>query len=472
MDANSAQGKSNARGRALVDYIAGARKRRFPPEVVNEAKRALLDILGVSIGANDEAPVAAVRAAAESWNATGNALIFLGRRTTPALAALVNGTMAHAMDYDDSHPNGAGHPSAVCWPTALALAGTPGLNEQTILAAFITGSEVMGKLGGGGMPGVGRTLQRRGFHPTSIFGRVGAAAVASVILDLTESQISSALGVAATTAGGLVGSFGTHGKPFHAGKAGMDGILAAQLAANGFVAASHLYEIDDGLLKAIIQDGQVEVPPLDFESRWEILGNGFKPYASCRATHASIQLARELAPAVKGRKIARVHARVHPHALVTEIDAKTPLEGKFSTRFCIALGLRDYRLVASDFSDAAMADPAVTELLPLIELEAVPGQHNYTAYMDVYLESGERLHAGVERCLGHPDNPLSWEDLKVKFEGLVEPVLGAAKAAELYRGAHDFERPGSLQRLMRMLENGARDFRAAAAPRTLAQQAS
>ena len=268
----------------------------------------------------------------------------------------------------------------------------------------------------------------------------------------TDDQISNALGVAATTAAGLVGSFGTHGKSFHAGKAAMDGILAAQLAAEGFVAAAHLYELDDGLLKAIIQDSEVEVPPLDFDAGWEILGNGFKPYASCRATHASIQLARELAPAVANRKIAKVHAKVHPHALVTEIEPHTPLEGKFSTRFCIALGLRNYRLVASDFSATAMADAAVTELMPRIELEAVPGQHNYTAYMDVFLEDGERLHAEVRRCLGHPESPMSWDDLKVKFEGLVEPVLGTAKSAELYDAGRHFDRPGGLRKLMRLLE--------------------
>jgi 2-methylcitrate dehydratase PrpD len=96
----------------------------------------------------------------------------------------------------------------------------------------------MAKLGGGGVPGVGRSLQRRGWHPTSVFGRAGAAAVASVLLRLNDTQIRYALGIAATTAGGLVGSFGTHGKPFHAGKAAMDGIMAAQLAAACFVSAT------------------------------------------------------------------------------------------------------------------------------------------------------------------------------------------------------------------------------------------
>jgi 2-methylcitrate dehydratase PrpD len=455
--------QTKTRGEQLVKYIAGTARRNYPAEVTEAAVQALVDHLGCAVGAWNDAPARPVRKVVERWKASGNARIYMGGLTTAALAAFANGTMAHAMDYDDSHPNGAGHPSAPCWAAALSLSGTQQCSEQEVLAAFITGSELMCKLGGGGMPGVGRTLQRVGFHPTSIFGRVGAAAVASVLMRLDSKQIANALGVAATTAGGLIGSFGTHAKPFHAGKAAMDGILAAELAAHGFVAAQDLYEIDSGLLKAIIQDSPVEVPELDFESTWDILGNGFKPYASCRATHASIQLARELAPSIRGKKIARVHAKVHPHALVTEIDARTPLEGKFSTRFCIALGLRDYRLVASDFTEKSMRDPSVVELLPLIELEAVPGQHNYTAYLDVYLEDGQKLHAEVQRCLGHPDNPLSWNDLKTKFEGLVEPVLGMGHAGAIYNAVRDFDSRGGLARLLSLIGPNALASSSAAA---------
>src|SRR6185312_5539458 len=107
-------------------------------------------------------------------------------------------------------------------------------------------------------------------------------------------------GIAATTAGGLVGSFGSHSKPFHAGKAAMDGIMAAQLAAEGFLAAPHLYEIGAkaGVLDAFIQKEQPEVPPLDFDARWELLGNAFKLFASCRSTHPAAQAACGAAAAI------------------------------------------------------------------------------------------------------------------------------------------------------------------------------
>jgi 2-methylcitrate dehydratase PrpD len=445
------------RGEKLSGYIAGTSARTFPPEVLDAGLRALIDYLGVAVGASDDAPARPVRRTVQAWSAAGNATVFMGGRTTPALAALANGTMAHAMDYDDTHPAGAGHPSGPCWSTALAIAEHYDVSEKDAIAAFITGFEVMTRLGGGHAPGVGRNLQRRGLHPTSVFGRVGAAAVACAALRLDETKIRYALGIAATTAGGLVGSFGTHSKPFHAGKAAMDGILAAQLAAEGFVSATHLYELEKGLLDAFIQDRAVEVPALDFESHWELLANGFKPFASCRSTHPSAQAARTLADRVAGKKIAKVHAKVHPNALVTagKLSPRTPLEGKFSVPFCIALGLRGYRVVASDFNDASMRDASVMQVVPVVQVEAIPGQAPHSAYLDVVLENGERLHAKTDIVMGHPDNPMSWDDLRVKFEGLVEPMLGARTTAEFYAAARDFGQPGSLRKLMSFVHRPA-----------------
>ena len=440
------------RGRSLSEYIAGTMERRFPPDVLEAAKRALVDYIAVAVGACDDAPVKPVRATIRQWNAAGKARVVLGGHTTPALAVLANGTMAHAMDYDDTHPGGAGHPSAPCWSTALALTEHAGHSEKDAIAAFITGYEVMGKLGGGFASGVGRSLQRRGFHPTSVFGRAGAAAVACALMRLDAARISHALGNAATTAGGLLGSFGTHGKPFHAGKAAMDGILAAQLAADGYIGGTHLYELEKGLLDAFIQDRKVEVPPLDWEN-WEILTNGFKLFASCRATHASTQAARSLADHVAGRKVARVHAKVHPNALVTagRTNPRTPLEGKFSVPFCIAMALTGHRVVYSDFVDEAMRDAAVMSIVPNVKLKAVEGQAPHSAHLDVYLEDGTHLHGDTDIVRGHPDNPLSWDEIHAKFQGLVEPKLGKNTEA-LFEAARNFGAAGSMAKLSALLE--------------------
>lgn len=278
------------------------------------------------------------------------------------------------------------------------------------------------------------------------------------MLRLDEYQIERAMGIAATTAGGLIGSFGTYSKPFHAGKAAMDGILAAELAAEGFEAATHLFELENGLLASFVQDGVVEVPALDFEARWELLGNGFKPFASCRATHPSVQAVRTLAPLVAGKKIARVRAKVHPNAVVTagKRNPRTPLEGKFSVPFCVSLGLRGYRLVATDFTEAALHDASVMEVVPVVELEVVDDQPAYQAHLDVYVAGGEHLHADTDIVLGHPDNPMSPDDFHAKFQGLVEPILGPQKTAALHELLSQFERPGTHRNVMALLDGTAR----------------
>jgi len=235
----------------------------------------------------------------------------------------------------------------------------------------------------------------------------------------------------------------------------MDGILAAQLAAEGFVAATHLFELRNGLLDAFIQDRSAEVPPLDFESRWEILGTAFKPYASCRGTHPSIQAARSLAARVAGKKIIKVLAKAHPGAAIVTCgkqNPRTPLDAKFSVYFCIAMGLAGYQVVSSDFTEATLRDPTIRKILPCVQVEAVQGQPPHSAHIDVLLEGGERLHADTDIVLGHPDNPMSWGDLREKFVGLVEPVIGSKKCAELYEAACEFGRPGSLQKVMGLLQ--------------------
>lgn len=443
---------ASSRGEQLSHFISHASQLAIPDSVLHEAKRALIDYLGVALGAANDGAVQAVRQMAKRWNSQGDAQIFLDGKTTPALAALINATMAHAADYDDTHPAGAGHPSGPCWSTALAMAQAYQADERSTLIAFIIGFEVMAKLGGGWVPGVGRNLQRRGFHPTSVVGRAGAAAVAASILKLTPEQIANALGAAATMMGGLQKSSGTHGKPFHAGKAAMDGIMAAELAAEGFTAAHHFYEAD-GWVKIFIQDGSADIPPLDFGHTWELLTNGYKLYASCRGTHASIEAARSLYPRLKGRKIKRIHAKVHPMGMVNAgiPNPKTPLESKFSIPHCITLALSGYALTDTDFTQQTVDDPLPRQLLPLLEIDAVEGQSASSAFIDIWLEDGEQLHGETLVYRGHAQNPLTEAELRAKFDTLTIPVLGAVNSDKLYQAAANFEQPGSLAIITELL---------------------
>ena len=150
-------------------------------------------------------------------------------------------------------------------------------------------------------------MTARGWHGTGVFGRLGAAAAAAALLKLDAERASHALGAAATQTGGLTASFGTMAKPFHAGKAAMDGVVAAQLAAAGFRAASGLFEPGGGLDNALVQDRSELIASADFAG-WRILDNSFKPYAACHLTHPAVDAARALKPdagALAGLKTVR-----------------------------------------------------------------------------------------------------------------------------------------------------------------------
>ena len=438
---------------AAAQFITGALQRSYSAEVLDAAKMCLVDWFGVAIGAANEPAARAVRSVARSWGPHGRAHMILGPAVAPSSAALANGTMAHCMDYDDTHLDGAGHISAPTWATTLALAEAHGKTEHEALAAFITGFEISARLGGSGF---GRALQYKGFHPSSVFGRLTAAAAACVLLGLDRARVAHALGVAATTASGLNASFGTMSKPFHLGKAAMDGMLAADLAREGFEAATHLLDADDGLSGSLVQDGSVKLEPVEFTAGLALLRNAFKPYACCKATHACVDAARELSGKLKPAEIERIVLGASPMTLrvAARPDPRTPLEGKFSVAYCAALGLSGYPAVEGDFTESRLRDPALRALIEKSQVAEQPGTELTEGFVEVTLLDGRALRADVPLALGNPGNPMSWDAMEGKFGGLVEPVLGQ-ETRSLFEALRRFEAPGTLAKVIALLARPA-----------------
>src|SRR5215472_1056678 len=320
-------------GPAIAAYIAAARERALPPEVADMARLCLGDWLGVAIGAAYEPAGRLVREVAAGWRSTGRSTVLFGGTAAAPFAALANGTLAHCLDFDDTYVRAITHTSAPVWAATLALGEETGADEAAMLSAFVAGFETAARIG----DGLGEPVSARGWHGTGVFGRLGAAAAASVLLHLDPDQTLNALGLAATQTSGLVASFGTMAKPFHAGKAAMDGIVAAQLVAAGFAAATGLFEPGGGLDTALVQDRSVTFAPLELDG-WRILQNSFKPYAACHLTHPAVDAARALAPLAAARgRIASVQAEIG--ALAERITGGktgvpvTPLEGKFDLKY-------------------------------------------------------------------------------------------------------------------------------------------
>lgn len=431
---------------AVASFVTALPDRKLPPEVMEAARMCLVDCLGVAIGAVEEDAAKAVRQAIRSWG-RGDAHVLLGQPAPAAAAALINGTMGHCLDFDDTHVGSLAHLSTPAWAAALALGTERDAPPTAMLLAFIAAFETGARLGGGGM---GEGLNQRGLHSTGFFGCLAAATASASILGLDGDGVRRSLGAAATQAAGLTASFGTMAKPFHAGKAAFNGVLSAQLAASGFIPADGLLEPGGGFDMALVQDGGLRMSSLDFADGWELLRNTFKPYASCLLTHPVVDAARRLSNAIAAERVKKVRIGVNPMAiqLAGKPAPATPLEGKFSTAFCAALGLGKRSVSAADFTAERLADPELRRLTACAELVAVPDMPKTAAWVEVSAEDGTRRE-DVPLALGNPGQPMGWDDLAGKFQGLVEPVLGK-DAAALFEHARRFQTVGDLAAILRL----------------------
>ena len=428
---------SISNSRVIAEYVSSTRQRNLPPAVLDAARMCLADWVGVAMGAWEENAGQIVCSVTAGWQSTGRATVLLGGHACAPLAALCNGTLAHCLDFDDTYVKAVTHTSAPVWAATLALGEETGASEAEMLAAFVTGFETASRVG----YGLGEAVTARGWHGTGVFGRLGAAAASAALLKLDVERTLHALGAAATQTSGLTASFGTMAKPFHAGKAAMDGVLSAQLAAGGFHAAVDLLESAGGLDGALVQDRSVHIKPADF-SGWEILNNSFKPYAACHLTHPAVDAGRVLhASEFDLTRVRAIRAEVGELAnQITGGKSGAPasaLEGKFDLKYCVALALHGHALSAADFREPMRPDPAVSATARKVTVVAKPEMTFASARLEIEFENGHTMASDVPVAKGHPGNPMTWDDMRDKFNGLVEPRLGTQTAA-LFGLFHEF----------------------------------
>jgi 2-methylcitrate dehydratase PrpD len=243
-------------------------------------------------------------------------------------------------------------------------------------------------------------------------------------------------------------------KPFHAGKAAMDGVVSAQFAASGFEAATGLFEPGGGLDNALVQDRSITLAPVDFAG-WRILDNSFKPYAACHLTHPAVDAARALAPGANALAALK-SARVEVGALANQITGgrsgspATPLDGKFDLKYCIALGLAGHDLSAADFREPWMPDPAVCDAAQKVEVEVSTEMAFASSRLSLEFADGRTEAKHVPVAKGHPGNPMNWADMEAKFTALTSPCLGPRSDA-LFGLAREFSRGGVLPEMRALL---------------------
>src|ERR687892_1870461 len=272
----------------LSRFIAGLDPGTIPDRVLHQAKRCLIDWLGVTLAGSADPSVAVLHAVSDELGSDRTTTVLgSGRRTSLPTAVLTNGYMAHVLDYDDTYnpARTTVHGSAPVWPVVIGLSERRPLQGGDALAAFVAGFETEIRIA----LAAGPAHYEAGWHVTGTVGHFGAAAAASHVLQLGPDAVTSALGAAGTQAAGLKGVYGSMGKALHPGKAAMDGLLAALLADRGFAGSDSILEGRHGFLEVLSPAPSPELVTKDLGRHWTLLDDGFKPYACGSLTHPTIE---------------------------------------------------------------------------------------------------------------------------------------------------------------------------------------
>lgn len=422
-----------------------------PPERHAEhVARALVDTVACGLAATGTRAETLVRDWASREHAPGAATVWTtGEPLAPAGAALINGTAAHVLDWDDVSPACVLHPSAVLLPALLADAETRGADGPRLVAAYDTGAAVFRALASA-LPGAEH--YRRGWHTTSTVGRLAAVAALASLRRLGGDATRHALGVAASQAAGSRANFGSDTKPLHAGLAARDALLAVELAAAGFTANPDELDASAGFLArygepaaggAASLAAELERLRADWPRDWAL-----KRYPSCYATHRAIDAALALRERAGGAVSGPVDVAVEPGGLrpLLERDPSTGAEARFSMAYTVATALVHGDVGLARFDDEAIVDPAVRALMASVtahESETPPtGDASYDdGYAVVALGSGERCR--VERTRGDASLPLADDELDRKLgESCAAAGLPAAAAGRLADGLRALPREG------------------------------
>jgi 2-methylcitrate dehydratase PrpD len=450
--------------RTLAEFVAGARYEDLPPQVVADAKLALLDWLGSALTGAREEPARMARAVVRGLGASDEATVFPAGRASAAGAALANGVASHILEYDDVHKGSTIHGAAPIMPAALAVAEREGADGRALLLATILGYEVALRIGEAVNPS-----HYRYWHPTGTAATFGAAVAAGSLLGLDAGRMRDALGSAGTQAAGLW-EFNTDGamsKHLHPGKAAFNGVLAADLAREGFTGAGRILEGERGFCRAMSTGPDLGRITDGLGTVWKVSENCYKLHPCCGHTHTAIDTALDLrarqgwthgeaARAVAGVRIALYGPG---YEIVREPNPRTPYQGKFSIAYCVAVALTEGRVGPAQFSPdrfgpAGTIEPQVAALLARTTVEVAPDltaryPARWPARLELTLADGTTLSGRADYPRGNPENPVPPGVLEAKFRDLVVPAYGEALAERAIAAVGEAERWGMVRGVVR-----------------------
>ena len=450
--------------RKLTEFVAQISYDTLPAEVGERAKWLITDMIGIALRARHDAEsTPSLLASTEKLGLTnGNASVIgdAAGYTAPG-AALINGTLAHSLDFDDTHAPGSIHPSAPIVPAALAAAEMTGAHGRDVIAGIVAGYEVQIRLSLALVP---KDHYDRGFHPTATCGVFGAAAAAARVFGLSADQIANAFGICLSQAAGSMQFLadGAWTKRFHVGYAAMSGLVAASFAREGCKGAVDAIESKAGFLHAYAPHPVIEHATAGLGDRYETMAIAIKPYPTCRYSHAAIDALLAL----------REHHNIDPQEIESieiglprtgwnligdpETDKQQPrnvVEGQFSMPFVAAVTMRegcfdwDHYENHLNNADTLALCKRVTSGVDSRDEAEFPA--NMSGAAKIRTRHGE-FEKFVAVPKGEPDNFITPGEARAKFDSLVSPYLSEKKRNALTAALLSLERIDDVGSLLRL----------------------
>jgi 2-methylcitrate dehydratase PrpD len=455
-------------------FAARVRDGDVKEDILVDARRRVTDIIGISLAASGMDTARIVEDVIQGWGGEGQSGIVGKAGRYPAVsAALMNGTLAHSLDYDDTHLPSVLHPSAAVVPAALAAAEASGATGRELLYAVAAGDELVVRVGMAGYdPELGNSVFfEKGLHATSIAGTLGAALAAAMVYGLGEEKIGHAIAISASMGAGIIEANRTGGtvKRIHCGWAAHAGVTAAELAAGGLTGPPTAFEGRFGFLQAYLDDrANADALTQGLGESWELSRVFFKPYPANHFTHAGIDAAIRLREeGLEVGEIESIELGVASPVLRTiaqpEDEKARPETGyaaQFSGPFTVAtafVGGGGLGVSLDDFTDEAVRDRVKLDLASRVRCSGdeecdriFPNQ--FPAVLRVQLENGETREARVSHNRGGPENPLSDEELETKFHTNATRVLSREGAKDLWTVLQDLENLDRVDEISRLAQ--------------------
>ncbi len=413
----------------VVKHLTGTRYEDLPAGAVASAKREVLDSLATALGGSTKAGVSELVDMVKEWGGRPQStIIAYGLKCPAPSAARVNGTMIHALDYDDGHQVALVHIGCVAVSTCFAVAERMGkVSGKELITALALGGDFLARLGLASKPG--SSALSSGWHPTTLFGFLGAAAMAGKLMGLDEEKMINALGLAYHQCGGAgsgVGD-GALAKRMGPGLAASAGITAALMAERGITGDRDPLEGRTGLFNTYMGgDYDINILIADLGKRFEGVNIGDKPYPCCGLTHACIDatLALIMQHDINPDDIKEITVyggdSVYGLSNPPEIkrNPRTITDAQFSVPWVVATALANRKVTVDDFTDEALKRPEVLNISRKVSavLDTSMNRHGVgPGGVIIVMNDGTEYTEEVEHCLGSVERPMTFEDCAVKF---------------------------------------------------------